>query len=229
MVPGRSEWLVPAGLVLLSLVPVFFGSLRLAEIAGGGEITSANARFHAAPVPVVLHILAAIPYSIVGAFQFAPGFRRRHRVWHRTAGAVLAGLGLTVALTGLWMTLIYPWPESDGVILYVTRLIVGLAMAISILLALLAVRRRNFTAHGEWMIRGYAIALGAGTQVLTHLPWLILVGTPGELPRAVMMAGAWVINSAIAERVIRQGRTRRRAAPPATGGRNRALMVPASG
>ena len=41
------------------------------------------------------------------------------------------------------------------------------------------------------MTRGYAIGLGAGTQVLTHLPWFVLVGDrPGELPRAVMMLRA---------------------------------------
>jgi hypothetical protein len=77
-------------------------------------------------------------------------------------------------------------------------------MATSIVLAVDAIRRRDFTAHGEWMIRAYAIGLGAGTQVLTHLPWFILVGQPSELPRAVMMGAGWVINVLVAEWVIRR-------------------------
>jgi hypothetical protein len=53
------------------------------------------------------------------------------------------------------------------------------------------------------MMRGYAIGLGAGTQVLTHLPWFLLVGKPGETPRAVMMGAGWVINLVVAEWIIR--------------------------
>jgi predicted membrane protein DUF2306 len=89
------------------------------------------------------------------------------------------------------------------------RLVFGSAMVLSIALGVDAIRRRNFASHGEWMMRAYAIGLGAGTQVLTHLPWFVLVdGKPGELPRAVMMGAGWVINVIVAEWIIRrqQGR-----------------------
>jgi len=57
------------------------------------------------------------------------------------------------------------------------------------------------------MTRAYAIGLGAGTQVLTHLPWFVLVGgKPGELPRGVMMGAGWVINVVVAEWIIRKPR-----------------------
>ena len=208
----RSEWLVPAALVALSLVPAVFGTVRLAELAGGAEITPANARFFASPLPVVLHILAVIPYGILGAFQFAPAFRRRRRDWHRRAGRILVILGLVAALTGLWMTVFYPWPAGDGEVVYLLRLVFGSAMTISIVLAVAAVRRRDFISHGAWMIRGYAIGLGAGTQVLTHLPWAIFAGQPGESSRAVLMGAGWIINVVVAEWVIRT-RLRQRAVP----------------
>jgi uncharacterized membrane protein len=209
---SKSDWLIPAGLIALSLVPALAGSARLAELAGGGEVSAANARFFAAPLPVVLHIVAAITYSILGAFQFSPGFRRRRRGWHRAAGKVLVPAGLLVAMTGLWMTHFYPWPDGDGQLLYVERLVFGSAMLLSIILAIDAIRRRNFAAHGEWMIRAYAIGLGAGTQVLTHLPWFTLAdGKPGELPRAVMMGAGWVINLTVAEWVIHNRLLRPRA------------------
>lgn len=199
----QSDWFVPALLVLLSLVPAAAGTARLAELAAGAEITAANARFFATPLPVTLHILAVVPYCIIGAFQFAPAFRRHNRRWHRAAGSALVVLGLVAALTGLWMTHFYPWPEGDGEILYVLRLVFGSAMAISIILGVDAIRRRDFAGHGAWMIRGYAIGMGAGTQVLTHLPYFALVGTPDELTRAVLMAAGWVINVVIAESIIR--------------------------
>ena len=54
------------------------------------------------------------------------------------------------------------------------------------------------------MTRAYALGMGAGTQVLTHLPWFLLVGKPGELARATLMAAGWMINILVAERVIRR-------------------------
>jgi hypothetical protein len=205
----RSDWLVPAALIALSLVPAIAGTVRLAQLAGGADITAENARFFASPVPVVLHIPAVIVYCVLGAFQFAPGFRRRRRGWHRAAGRILAPCGLLAALSGLWMAHFYPWPAGDGEVVYMERVVFGSAMVVFIVLALLAVRRRDYSSHGAWMMRGYAIGLGAGTQVLTHLPWLVLVGgKPGELPRAVMMGAGWVINVVVAEWIIRRGRAR---------------------
>lgn len=206
--PRRSDWLVPVLLVLLSLVPSVFGAARLAEIASGARITPANARFMNTPLPVVVHVLAVVPFGLVGAFQFSASIRRRHRAWHRAAGRVLVALGMVAALSGLWMTLTYPWPAGDGVAVYVERLVFGTAMAVAIVLAVHAILRRDFVTHGEWMTRAYAIGLGAGTQVFTHLPWFLIFGQPREPERAVMMGAGWVINAAVAEWVIHRRRRR---------------------
>ena len=205
--PHRSDWLIPAGLILLSIVPAIFGVVRVLQIASGAPVTPANARFLNAPVPITVHILAVVPYSIVGAFQFAPRFRRQHRAWHRAAGRVLAPLGLLAAVSGLWMAHFYPWPPGDGQVLYLIRLAVGILMAFALVRALLAVRRREYLEHGAWMTRAYAIGLGAGTQVFTHLPWFLLMSEPpGEGPRSVLMGAGWGINLLVAEWVIQRRR-----------------------
>lgn len=209
-VSRRRDWMIPAGLILMSLVPAAAGTARLAELARGAMVTAANARFFAMPLPVILHVISVIPYSALGALQVAPAFRRRHRAWHRAAGKALVVFGMVVALTGLWMTQFYAWPAGDGEILYLERLVFGTAMAISIGLGVDAIRRRDFVAHGAWMLRGYAIGMGAATQVLTHLPYFILVGKPGESARAVLMGAGWVINVVLAEAIIRRGRSPQR-------------------
>jgi hypothetical protein len=56
------------------------------------------------------------------------------------------------------------------------------------------------------MIRAYALGQGAGTQVITAIPWLILVGEPSGFTRDILMTLSWVINLLIAEAVIRRGR-----------------------
>jgi hypothetical protein len=54
------------------------------------------------------------------------------------------------------------------------------------------------------MARGYAIGLGAGTQVLTLAAGEIIAGPPSELSRALLMGAGWVINLAVAEWAIRK-------------------------
>jgi hypothetical protein len=54
------------------------------------------------------------------------------------------------------------------------------------------------------MTRAYAIGMGAGTQVLTHLPWFILIGDTGVASRAVLMGAGWGINLIVAEIAIRR-------------------------
>ncbi|WP_449061785.1 DUF2306 domain-containing protein [Planomonospora algeriensis] len=195
---------VPAMLILLSAVPVVAGAVRLTELTGGAEITPENARFFAVPLPVVLHIVSVSVYSVLGAFQFAPGFRRRRPGWHRAAGRVLVPAGLVAALTGLWMTVFYPYPAGGSDLLSGIRLVFGTAMALAIVLGFAAIRRRDVVRHRAWMIRGYAIGLGAGTQVLTHLPWVLVFGAPGEVATALLMAAGWVINLAVAEWAVRR-------------------------
>jgi uncharacterized membrane protein len=199
-----------AALLLLSAIPLAAGAFRLTQLAGGAEITPANARFFASPLPVLLHIVSAAVYIILGAFQFAPAFRRKWPGWHRAAGRLVVLCGLLAALSALWMTLFYPWPKGDGALLYAFRLLFGSGMVVSIVLGFSAIRRRDVRRHRAWMMRGYALGLGAGTQALTLAAGAVILGPPSELSRALLMGAAWVINLAVAEWAIRK-----RPAPPA--------------
>jgi hypothetical protein len=194
--------LVPATLLALGIVPVVAGLVRLAGLMTG-QASADDARFFEDPLPVTLHILSVIPYSLLGALQFAPALHRC--ACHRAVGMALVPLGLIAALTGIWMAHFYPWPTGDGEAVYVMRLIVGAAMTLSIVRGVVSLLRREYAAHGAWMLRGYALGMGAGTQVLTHLPWFMFVGgRPGEDSRAVMMGLAWIINAVLAEHLVRR-------------------------
>jgi uncharacterized membrane protein len=206
---GSATWLVIA-LIMLAAIPLAAGAFRLTQLAGGAEITPANARFFASPLPVVLHIVSAAVFAVLGAFQFAPTFRRRRPGWHRAAGRLVVLCGLLVGLSGLWMTLFYSWPKGDGALLYALRLLFGSAMVVSIVVGFTAIRRGDVRRHRAWMLRGYAIGLGAGTQALTLAVGTVILGPPSELSRALLMGAAWVINLAVAEWAIRK-----RTAPPA--------------
>jgi uncharacterized membrane protein len=217
--PGARDklsWSVPLALVVLSLIPVVSGSLRLLEVAGGPQLMPTNPRIDASPAPVVVHVLGAALYAILGAFQFSARLRRRHLNWHRTSGRILVVAGLAVAGSGLWMTLFYTGAPG-GDLLWGIRLLVGSAMAASIVRGFAAIRRRDIPAHRAWMMRAYALGLGAGTQALTEGIGEALLGTT-DLSKAVSLGSGWVINAIVAELVIRRpaarraGRARARAA-----------------
>jgi hypothetical protein len=205
----RGQWLVPAGFILLSLIPILAGAVRVTELSGSPVATPDNARFVAFPVPVLIHILSATVFTMLGAFQFVPTLRQRRGSWHRLAGRVLVPAGALAALSGMWMATFAEHAVGDGVALSLLRILFGAIMLGSIALGVRAIVHKRFVDHGTWMTRAYAIGVGAGTQAVLLIPGSILFGPKDELSRAVLMGAAWVINLAIAELVIR-GRAARR-------------------
>jgi uncharacterized membrane protein len=197
---------VPTLLIAVSIVPVAAGAMLIAQLTGGAQITAANARFFASPVPVVIHIPAASLLLLLGPFQFIPGLRRRRPGLHRAAGWLLVPCGIATGLAGLWMAVYYPLATGDVTALRFVRLAFGSALVASFVIGLVAIRRRDIAAHRAWMIRGYAIGQGAGTQFVTGLFWLAANGGRPEegVPKAVLLGASWMFNILLAEWLIRR-------------------------
>jgi uncharacterized membrane protein len=187
----------------LSVIPVVAGTLRIVQLAGGPELMPADDRFDRLPLAIVVHVVGAVVYALVGTLQFVPRFRRRHWAWHRRAGRVLAVAGLMVAGSALWLTLFYEPKPGTGDLLHGLRLTFASAMAASLVLGFAAIRRRDLPAHRAWMIRAYAIGLAAGTQAFTEGIGGALFGT-GEVRGDLAKGAAWIINLTVAELVVRR-------------------------
>jgi hypothetical protein len=201
----KSDWLIPAGLMLLTIVPSIAGAMRVAGIVQGGPVTAENARFFSAPVAVSIHIVGSFLFGFLGALQFSPSFRKGYPRWHRMAGRPLIVAGIAVALTGLYLTMVFPHLETDGPTLFSVRIVVGSAMTLSVLFSIRALVLRRFADHGAWMMRAYALGMGAGTQVFTHVPWIIATGTlPTGYVRDAAMAAGWLINICFVEWRLRR-------------------------
>jgi uncharacterized membrane protein YozB (DUF420 family) len=125
-------------------------------------------------------------------------------------GRVLVPLGLSAALSGLWLSLFYPRLHDSGPLLAAVRVTFGSAMVASLVIAFVAIRRREIARHRTWMIRAYALGLGVATQIFTLGFGEPVLGT-GEVSTALLIALGWVINLAVAEWAIR----RRFRPPPA--------------
>jgi hypothetical protein len=206
LVPPRRRvptWRVPLALVALSLIPVVAGSVRLTDLSTGSTHMPQDAHHPDLPVALIVHIVSATVYSLLGAFQFSAGLRRHYARWHRSAGRALVPTGLAVALSAVWLTLVYPTEAGTGPVLYWSRLLFGLAMVACLVLGLRTVRAREFRSHRAWMIRAYALGLGAGTQVVTIGVAEATLGTSTAVVDAATAAG-WAVNLAVAEVIVRR-------------------------
>ena len=198
--PGTGSW-VPPALIALAFVPIVAGAFRLLEVAGGPVTLPAHPGIDASPVPIVVHIVSATLFTALGAFLFSSSFRRRRPGWHCAAGSAAVVLALAVAVSAVWMTLFYQGGAHSGELVRLVRLFFASAMAASISMGFAAVRRRDFRGHRAWIIRGYTLGLGAGTQVLPQGLGEPVFGA-GETSAAFLLAAGWVINLAVAQRVI---------------------------
>lgn len=189
------------GLGALPLLPAIGRMvLRFVDVDAPPEMVADTARFFIMPVPVVLHVVGGCLFTLLGALQFSPALRRYP--WHRLTGRVLVVAGLIAALSALWLTQFYPHPPSEGPLLYWFRLAAGSAMLAYLISGYRAARARRFDRHQASMMRAYALGLGASTQMLIGIPWLLLFGEPSPVVGDLLLGGAWLLNLAVVQWVL---------------------------
>lgn len=202
-------WPVAVTLVVLSVIPLSAGALRLVQVAGGPDLVSADDRFDGFPAALVVHIVGSSCFALLGIGQLLTRFRRRHPIWHRSSGRVLIAAGLAVVGSALWLTFGYPGHPGTGPVLFASRVVVSVAMGAFLVLGFAAIRRLDIAAHRAWMVRAYALALGAGTQAFTEGFAEAVVGV-GELSGDLAKLAGWMINLGVAEWALRRSARGRR-------------------
>lgn len=208
--PSLKSCALPMGLALLALLPAATGTLSLigtsAELLAGTDGTAREVtRYVAHPGLIFTHVITGVAFTLLGVLQVTPDLRARHMGLHRRLGRVLGPAALLAGLTAVWMNAIFPAPGGAAQ-QWVTGLF-GVVMTLCVALGLIAVYRREIANHRAWMLRGYALGLGAGTQRLIILPMLALNGW--ELTQGIILAAVtlgWALNLAVAEWTIRAPR-----------------------
>ncbi len=155
-------------------------------------------------MPAAMHVISSFVFCMLGALQFLPSLRNSFSNFHKANGLLVAAFGMLVAATGLWMTEFYSFPnELQGNLLYWVRVLVSLTMAGFIVLGIISIKRGHLKSHYSCMISAYAIGLGASTQTVLGLAWMVILGHEAlGLERDLLMASAWVINLTVARWII---------------------------
>lgn len=189
-------------LLFLSSIPVISAAVLLYQIPAG-QLPEDSAKYNAVPWVLFLHVLGGFLFGVLGPFQFAGVLKRRFGRLHRLTGRVFVTTGLLLALSAL--RLVWQFPDSGTWILISARLVTGAALGTALVIAMVAIRRRDIARHKAWMIRAYAIGMGAATVSFLLFPIFLITGeAPKGYVADLVFVGSWVINIAIAEAVIRR-------------------------
>ena len=176
------------GVSAYALVEAFAPGLRGGFVAGKVAQT---------PLAAILHFVRGGIVLLAGASQFHAGLRARHPQWHRGLGRVYVGGVLIGGVAGLYLAS----QASGGLAGKFGFGLLAVCWLVSTSLALKYILQRNIQRHQCWMIRSYALTLGAVT-LRVYLPLFLMLGLPFEQAYPAIAWLAWVPNLIIAEWVF---------------------------
>lgn len=182
----------PVLLIAISVVPILSGLARLAQIAGVPFEMMDSARVLSGPrLVLVAHIVAAIVFLVLGAFQFVSGHHPRQRRRHRYLGRVAGLAAFVTGISAIWLTLFFPHADHDSSVLNAIRILAGGGIAAATMLAYRAIKTRRIADHRKWMMRSYALCMATGMQAFVVIAWHLAFENPAGLTRAIIFGGCW--------------------------------------
>lgn len=191
-----------AGYYLMAVLSLLIAAMQLRFLFMPMSMASPDMVHHIDVVPLAfwLHVVGAAVALALGVFQFATGLRTKYPVIHRWTGRTYAVAVLFGAPAGLILAL----NANGGFVTQLGFSMLALAWGITTLIAFRHVRNARYVLHAQWMIRSYALALGAVTLRL-QVPFLVAMletDYTGVLP--IIAWSSWVPNILIAEWIIQK-------------------------
>lgn len=207
------------GVVILAAIGIAAGVLRIVSVLTGGldysvfqsvfpsnrvqEAVTLDRWFLGYRLLALLHVVPGILFLALAPLQFWPTFRNQHLRLHRWSGRLLIAAALVVGVSGLTMGAIVPF---GGPIAATAVFAAGVFFLLSLMRAYVAVRRRDFERHREWMIRMFSIGLGIATVRIIAVPLLALTEISLNTAAAISFWSGWLITLGAAEYWIRHTR-----------------------
>jgi hypothetical protein len=151
--------------ILLSLIGAAVGVRRISHLVAPvpapsrfPDSAAMEAGFAQHATLTVAHIAPALLFLVLAPLQFVPALRKRHLRVHRWVGRVATGAGLTMGGIALVMS---PQMAIGGPLESAATTFFGALFLYALVRGYLSIRQRNVPRHREWMIRAYAVGLGA--------------------------------------------------------------------
>lgn len=193
---------VPAALFFGTLLTIVLALVQAVQIPLGA-LPVDNQRLSAAPFGHFMHVLGGATFGILGPIQFGRVLSGRYGPLHRIMGRVFVAAGAMISLSSL--SLLWHFPDAYSVAISSGRLLFGIALGAALIMAMQAIRKRDFTRHRNWMIRAYAIGMGATAVTMVFFPIYAITGAPPTgLASDLVFLGAWTACIVFAEVLVRR-------------------------
>ncbi|GAA6209431.1 DUF2306 domain-containing protein [Cognatishimia sp. WU-CL00825] len=198
-------WRTILPLFIVSLLPFVTSAMRTHWVLTTSPETIDDPSFMhflEMPWPILSHMIGGSLFCLIAIVQFTPETRQALGRWHPRLGRIAILAGMTAALSGVWMVIYHPANALTLPIMSAGRFLFGLAMALSICLAMIAAGRRQFQHHRAWMMRAFALATAGATQGVLIMAHSALTGTMTAQAIALFAWVGWTINIAVVEALI---------------------------
>ena len=185
-------WFPPLFLFAVGLGALLFASsfllLPSSQLAPGAAVLNGPdyaetqlPAFDRNPLLVHAHATLGVSLLLLAPFQFWQGLRNRFPLVHRTMGYVIVTCLILLAVTGLAVSVVYPFAGPTGMVpnlVWMTGILFCVGMAVT------RIRKRDVVRHQAWMTRAIAMTLGV-TLATVYLP---ILGGVFKLPPPTALA-----------------------------------------
>lgn len=208
-------WIIMAVLLFTGISSVFgradFLLDALAQpIAEPSEVFNPfDIRYYQHYLATWLHLGPGLLIFCLGPLQFIRAIRKNYINFHRWAGRVYLVCGGVGALSGGFIGIFYPFAGIDGPGFSesMATLFLAIYTFVTLIKAYTSIRRKQFGAHREWMIRSFGLMLAIATErlMLTTLMNTTDIGIEVLFAATFWMAG--IVNITASEIWINLTRT----------------------
>jgi uncharacterized membrane protein len=193
---------VPAALLFGTILTIVLALVQVVQIPLGA-LPEDSQRLSATPVWHFMHVLGGATFGILGPIQFGRVLMHKYGRLHRVMGRVFVAAGAMISLSSL--SLLWHFPDTYSVAMNSGRLLFGIALGVALAMAMHAICKRDFTRHANWMIRAYAIGIGATAVTMVFFPLYVITGAPPMgIAADMIFLGSWAACVAFAEGVVRR-------------------------
>jgi uncharacterized membrane protein len=148
-----------------------------------------DSRYAAHPRLALMHVLPGALFLLLAPLQFSRTIRRRNLTLHRWSGRLLLTLGVVLTVPAIYFGILHPFAgrgEAISITLISSFFLYALGRAFA------AIRGKDVARHREWMLRGFAAAIGIATVRVVAFPIDLLLSPAGYGPADLFVLAIWV-------------------------------------
>ncbi|WP_370090343.1 DUF2306 domain-containing protein [Ekhidna sp.] len=181
------------GVAMYALSHLFREDFYSFKTNGISDVFTWRAAFH-------MHFIGGAVALGLGWTQFLKNFRAKHLSTHRLLGYVYFVSIVMVSAPGAFYLAYYANGGFNNVLGFGMMAVCWFAFTI---IAFIRVKNRDIDAHERWMIRSFAVTLGAVTLRI-FMPLMIISGIPETEAYQAIAWFCWVPNLFVAEWIIQK-------------------------